>query len=91
MHRKVILSNRSVYHKYTEIEIDIPDNIKTEDISEWIGSNSDTYADTLDHQLTNSPYEFGFGIDGSMDEKDSESETRYDIVVDSKIITGGHL
>ena len=91
MHRKVILSNRSIYHKYAEIEIDIPDSIKTEDISEWVSNNSDTYTDTLDHQVSKTPYEFGFGIDGSMDENDSESETRFDVVVDSKIINGGHL
>jgi len=91
MNRKVILSNRSIYHKYAEIEIDIPDDIKTEDISEWVNNNSDTYANSLDCQVSDASYEFGFGIDGAMNEVDSESETRYDVMVDSKIINGGHL
>ena len=91
MNRKVILSNRSVYHKYAEIEIGIPSSIKSEDIGEWINNNLDVYTDALDYQVSEAPYEFGFGVDGAMNEVDSDSETRFDVVVDEKKVNGGHL
>ena len=33
---KVIIQQRSVYHKYAEVEVEIPNSIKEEDISEYL-------------------------------------------------------
>ena len=33
---KVTIQQRSVYHKYAELEIEIPDSIKADDISDYL-------------------------------------------------------
>lgn len=94
MGRKVVISNRSVYHKYAEVTIEIPNDIKDDDIPQWLYDNESEYIDTLDKSLSEAKYEFGFGIDDDMDEVESESETRYDVVnpeVKGRFTFGGHL
>jgi len=96
MGRQVIISNRSVYHKYAEVTIEIPNDIKDDDIPQWLVDNELEYTDTLDEKLSKAEYDFGFGIDlaSGMDEVESESETRYDVMdeeVDGRIEFGGHL
>lgn len=94
MGRQVVISNRSVYHKYAEVTIEIPNDIKEDDIPQWLYDNESEYTDTLDKSLSEAKYEFGFGIDGGMDEVESESETRYDVVdpeVKGRFTFGGHL
>ena len=94
MGRKVVISNRSVYHKYAEVTIEIPKDIKDDDIAQWLYDNESEYTDNLDKSLSDAKYEFGFGSDfvGGMNEV--ESETRYDVVdseVKGRFIFGGHL
>ena len=36
---KVIISNRSVYHKYAEVEIEVPDGLECDDIQKWLVDN----------------------------------------------------
>jgi len=96
MGRKVVISNRSVYHKYAEVTIEIPKDINDDDIAQWLYDNESEYTDTLDEKLSKAKYEFGLGIDlvGGMDEVESESETRYDVVdteVKGRFTFGGHL
>ena len=96
MGRKVVISNRSVYHKYAEVTIEIPNDIKDDDISQWLYDNELEYTDALDEKLSKAEYEFGLGVDlvGGMDEVESESETRYDVVdpeVKGRFTFGGHL
>jgi hypothetical protein len=94
MGRQVVISNRSVYHKYAEVTIEIPDDIKDVDISQWLFDNELEYTDDLDTRLSEAEYNFGFGIGGGMDETESESETRYDVVneeVKGRFTFGGHL
>ena len=88
--RLVTISNRSVYHKYAEVTIPIPKHIKQEDVSDWLWENENLYVDDLDQRLHESKYYFGFGLEDNngMDEKESESETRYDIVGEKY---GGHV
>ena len=86
--RLVTISNRSVYHKYAEVTISIPKNIKQEDVADWLFENEHLYTDDLDQRLHESKYEFGFGLGNGMDEKDSAHEMRYDIEGEKY---GGHL
>ena len=94
--RLVTISNRSVYHKYAEVTIPIPKNIKQEDVAEWLFENENLYVDDLDQRLHESEYHFGLGLDydannyhkSNFNERESESETRYDIEGEQY---GGHL
>jgi len=96
MGRQVVISNRSVYHKYAEVTIEIPNDIKEDDIPQWLIDNELEYTDALDEKLSKAEYVFGFGIEleSGMDELESESETRYDVVdeeVKGRFTFGGHL
>ena len=86
--RLVTISNRSVYHKYAEVVIPIPKHIKKENVAEWLFENEHLYADDLDQAISEEELDFGFGLGDGMDEKDEESETRYDIEGEKY---GGHL
>ena len=86
---KVLISQRSVYHKYAEVEIEIPNNIDSDEIHEYLMDNEELYNDKIDEALDKAEYEFGFGCEYTgMEEEDSESEWRYDCI--EKLI-GGHL
>lgn len=88
--KKVVISTRAVYHKYAEVTIEVPSNILNEDVNEWI-ANNDNFSDELDQKLSEAEYEFGFGLDGNMDEADQEHETRFDVYNSKGQITwGGH-
>ncbi len=87
---KVIISNRSVYHKYAEVEVEIPAIIvRRNQVQEWLIENEHLYQDKIDEAMDKADYEFGFGLDYTgMNEKDSESEWRYDC---AEALIGGHL
>lgn len=93
---KVKIMQRSIYHKIAEVEIEIPNdwNIHTEDgmnfIHDYLIDNEDLYFDKIDEKISKAEYEFGFGLcnDKGLDEKDNESEWRYEIVGTNY---GGHL
>ena len=87
---KVKIMQRSVYHKYAEVEVEVPDTIKEEDVLEYLNDNEDLYTDEIDEKISKAEYEFGFGLDNDagLDEKDSESEWRFEIVGKQY---GGHL
>ena len=88
--RKVIISQRSVYYKYAEVEVEIPEGVECNSIQEHLIENEHLYQDEIDKAIDKSEYEFGFGIDehGGMNEQDSESEWRFDVVGENY---GGHL
>ena len=89
---KVKIKNRSVYHKFAEVEIEVPDDVK--DIQEWLIENEQTYIYEMDQSINESKYEFGFGLgsdanshyNSCMNESESESEWRYETEKE-----GGHL
>jgi hypothetical protein len=91
MNRKVVVSSRVVYHKYAQVEVEIPNEVKKEDIHQWLLDNSDKYDEALDYQISDSHYELGFGLDYGMSEMESETETRYDVFEDEKQVNGGHV
>lgn len=85
---KVKIQNRSVYHKFTEVEIEIPDDVK--DIQEWLIENEQTYIYEMDQSINESKYEFGSGVNeyDGMNEPESDSEWRYEC---EQLKEGGHL
>ena len=85
---KLIVINRSVYHKYAEVEIEIPDDVK--DIQEWLIENEQTYIYEMDQSINESKYEFGSGVNeyNGMNEPESDSEWRYEC---EQLKEGGHL
>ena len=93
--RKVTISNRSVYHKYVEVTIEVPDDIVEAEVDSWLWKNEEIWSTKLDEKLSATDYEFGTGLADDHDgmcEYDAESETRYDLKdKDDKNLIGGHL
>lgn len=93
---KVKIQQRSVYHKYAEVEIEIDKKdyenyIKKENLNlqDYLLENGQLYDDKIDKAISEADYEFGSGANDydGMDDN-SDSEWRYDCE-DLKI--GGHL
>jgi hypothetical protein len=88
--KKVVISTRAVYHKYAEVTIEVPSNIKDEDVDTWI-TNNDNFSEKLDDQLGVAEYEYGLGLDGNMNQIEETYETRFDVYNSKGEITyGGH-
>ncbi len=85
---KVKIQLRSVYHKFAEAEIDVPKDIREDDIHQYLIDNEHLYADKIDEELSKAIYFYGFGLGNGMEDKDYESEWRYECV---KLELGGHL
>tara|TARA_B110000240_G_C13115574_1_gene290348 strand:+ start:271 stop:531 length:261 start_codon:yes stop_codon:yes gene_type:complete len=85
---KIKIGNLSVYHKFTEIEIEIPE-MDNDKVWRYLVDNEDNWVDELDSETNQSTTQFTSG-QGEYDGYDdgSESETRYDVVGQSY---GGHL
>ena len=86
----VRVSQRRVYHKIAELEIVLPDNIKLDDVSDYLIDNEHLFVDRLDNKMSACTYEYGFGMGIGADwtDQDQEVETRYDIESEKY---GGHL
>ena len=98
---KVKIQNRSVYHKFAEVEIEIDKKDYQEyikfntskgnqwhDIQDYLSDNENLWADKIDKAISKAEYEFGFGLGGGMDEEDQDSEWRYEC---EQLKEGGHL
>ena len=86
--RLVTISSRTIYHKYATISIAIPNDIKKEDVGEWLFENEGKWIDDMEQANGEASLNFGFGLGDGMDEKDSEHEVRYDIEGENY---GGHI
>jgi len=84
---KVKIQQRCVYHKFAEIEIEIPDTITKETIRDYLEDREDI-DEQIDEEISKAEYEDGFGCDSAMNDIESESEHRYQC---DKLKTGGHL
>lgn len=86
---KVKIQLRSVYHKFAQVEVDVPDNLSEDTIAEYLFENEDIYVDKIDEAMDEAPHLYGFGdeYDG-MNEMDRESEWRFDC---DELEIGGHL
>lgn len=88
--KKVVISTRAVYHKYAEVTIEVPSNIEDEDVDTWITNNA-SFSEELCQKLSEAKFEFGFGLDGNMNDFDEDIETRFDVYNSKGEITyGGH-
>jgi hypothetical protein len=88
---KVKIQNRSVYHKFVEAEIDIPKDIREEDIHEYLLDNEHLYAGKIDKAISEANWEYGTGCDEynrGMNEPESSSEWRFEC---EQLKIGGHL
>ena len=86
---KVKITQRSVYHKYAEVEIEIPDLIDAEsEVQHYLHNNEHLFIDKIDKAMSESNFEYGNGVDDytGMTDTNAESEWRYE--VNGK---GGHL
>ncbi len=93
---KVIIQNRSVYHKYAEVEISIDKddyeeykiNNKYGNIQDYLLEKEHLYSDEIDEAMSKAEYEYGFGTDSVMTDKDQETEWRYEC---KDLQSGGHF
>ena len=86
--RKVLITQREVYHKIAKVEIEIPLNVKNDDVADYLNENEELWVSVVDDILDASDYQGGFGLGDGMDEKDQDIECRYDIVNENY---GGHI
>jgi|TARA_R110000765_G_scaffold38452_9_gene84378 hypothetical protein len=82
---KVKIMQRSVYHKYAEIEVEVPKDV---DAQEWLINNESNWFNVMDDKISKAKYEFGLGLGNGMNEPESESEWRYNVINQN---FGGHL
>jgi len=60
---KVKIMQRSVYHKYAEVMIEIPDGMECNDIHEYLTDNDSLYTDKMDKAMSEAEYHYGSGVD----------------------------
>jgi len=95
---KVKIQNRSVYHKFAEVEIEIDnddfehwklDNGKYANLQDYLLENEDLYSDKIDEAMSKAEYVHGTGLYDfkGMDDAETESEWRYE----NERGEGGHL
>ena len=85
---KVKIQQRSVYHKIAEVEIDVPKDIRKEDMHEYLIEHEDLYVDKIDEAMSETSLGYGHGMEDGMTDWKEESEWRYEIVDKNY---GGHL
>jgi len=82
---KVKIMQRSVYHKYAEIEVEVPKDV---DAQEWLMDNEEKWNDVMDNAFSKAEYEFGNGMD-TYDWSDRDEESEWMYMCDDGF--GGHL
>lgn len=87
---KVKIEQRSVYHKFVELEIEIPDSVETDNIDEYLLSIEEDWIDDMDHKLNETEFVSGTGLydHAGHEVPEAEHEWRYECE-EQKI--GGHL
>jgi len=89
--RTVLVTNRSIYYKYAEVEVKVPDDIPDAEVGEWLMDNENEYDDRMDSAIDKAHYNFGNGLGNGMENIYSESEWKYDVFKYDKQVIGGHL
>ena len=98
---KVKIQQRSVYHKFAEVEIEIDKKDYQEyikfntakgkqwhDIQDYLLDNEHLYVDKIDKAISKANYEYGFGLGDGMEDEREESEWRFEC---EELELGGHL
>lgn len=85
--QKVKVIQRAVYHKYAEIEVEVPTNV--DDHQEWLMENEDLWSEEMDKAIDDSEVLDGNGVDDydGMNEPESSCEWRFQTPCGN----GGHL
>ena len=52
----VKIQQRSVYHKFAEIEIEIPNDVDEFDIQDYVNDNEHLWVDKMDKQMSESEF-----------------------------------
>lgn len=90
---KVTIETRQVYHKYAQVEIEIPNDWKDSDgleLQDYLIARDDLYTDKIDKAISKAEYVHGTGLydfDGHED-AEADSEWRYEC---NELNEGGHL
>jgi len=81
---KVKVQQRKVYHKFVELEVEVPDSVEFNDIQEWLINNDQLWSDQIDQAVLEAPMRLGNGVDDydGMNELESDSEWRFQCPVD---------
>lgn len=87
---KVKIEGRIVYHKFVELEIEIPNDIDEFDIQQYVNDNEDLWVDKIDHKINKAELLMGTGLYDYPGHEDSEArqEWRYEC---EEWETAGHL
>ena len=84
---KVKIQQRSVYHKFAEVEIEIPndwnnkdgvENYYDEHLNDYLHDNEHLYVDKIDDAISKASYEFGFGTDSDANSHNNSSMNESD-------------
>tara|TARA_R110002050_G_scaffold22819_1_gene62012 strand:- start:114 stop:377 length:264 start_codon:yes stop_codon:yes gene_type:complete len=86
---KVKIMQRSVYHKYAEIEVEAPNDIKEEDMVDYLFMTENEWTDKIDEKLSQAEYEFGMGMYTSDGWTGTEEESEWRFQCPNGF--GGHL
>jgi len=78
---KVKVQQRSVYHKFVEVEVEVPDSVEFNDIQKWLINNEQLWSDQVDQAMSEALIQFGNGVDNydGMNELEADSEWRYEV------------
>ena len=52
---------RSVYHKYAEIEVEVPQEV--DDVQNWLMENEDKWSEEMDEEISKASFDFGNGME----------------------------
>jgi hypothetical protein len=87
---KVKIEQRSVYHKFVELEIEIPDSVDVDNIGDYLLLIEDEWVDVMDDKINQSEFVLGTGLYDHPGHEDSEAEHewRYEC---KALGIGGHL
>ena len=91
---KITIMNRSVYHKVGFVEVEVPDNLKKEEVLDYLNENSQMYEYEMDSAINEADYEYGSGIGeyrGMDEDVDSEWRFEYEGDEEGDGYVGGHL
>ena len=90
----VKIQQRSVFHKFTEVEIKVPSHVQEDDIMDFINDNTKLWEKQMNSKYEKTEYEFGSGVHDyeGMNESESDTEWRFKCPVDLEGNSyGGHL
>jgi len=85
----VRITERRLYSKIVEVEVDIPDNISIDKVDDYLYENEHLYVSKIEEEMQKAKPIQGWAEEfGCSDNKQETAETRYDVLTFNY---GGHL